>query len=148
VHTEWQLPISVVHSIMMEKSAQAGESGGCTSTPFHRITIMYKGVAVYAPAERADTPPLFHLYPTCTLWWEYHRGQVFYSDDPDVILLCLTCSTLYATEGLRDVFLRLQKKSGACGKLFAVLLLFELFSMEAPAANIKQLCLSCKFSHS
>jgi hypothetical protein len=26
------------------------------------ITIMYK-VAVYAPAERADTLPVFHLYP-------------------------------------------------------------------------------------
>ncbi len=30
--------------------------------PFHPITITYK-VAVYAPAERADTLPLFHLYP-------------------------------------------------------------------------------------
>jgi hypothetical protein len=39
---------------MMEKSAQAGDSGGCTLTPFQPITITYK-VAVYAPAERADT---------------------------------------------------------------------------------------------
>ncbi len=62
VRTEWQLPIYGVHSIMMEKSALAGEGGGCTPTPFHSVTITYK-VAVYAPAERADKPPLFHLYP-------------------------------------------------------------------------------------
>ncbi len=34
VHTEWQRPLSGVHSIMMEKLAQAGEGGeGCTPTP-------------------------------------------------------------------------------------------------------------------
>jgi hypothetical protein len=51
-HTEWQRPLSVVHSIMMEKLAQAGEGGeGARQPPF--ITITYK-VAVYGPAERAD----------------------------------------------------------------------------------------------
>jgi hypothetical protein len=49
---------------MMEKSALAGEGGGCTPTPF--ITITYK-VAVYAPAEWTDTLPLFHFY-TITLY--------------------------------------------------------------------------------
>jgi hypothetical protein len=34
-HTEWQRPLSGVHSIMMEKLGQAGEGGGCTPTPFH-----------------------------------------------------------------------------------------------------------------
>jgi hypothetical protein len=43
---------------MMEKSALAGEGGGCTPTPFQPIT--YCSVA---PAERADTLLLFHLYP-------------------------------------------------------------------------------------
>jgi hypothetical protein len=49
---------------MMEKMAQAGEGiGRCTPLPpFTQFTITYK-VAVYAPAERADTLPLFHLYP-------------------------------------------------------------------------------------
>jgi hypothetical protein len=60
VHTEWQLPISGVHSFMTEKSALAGEGEGCTSIPFHYVfrlfTIMYK-VAMYA-----DTLALFHLY--------------------------------------------------------------------------------------
>jgi hypothetical protein len=36
VYTEWQLPISVVHSIIMEKFALAGGGAeGCTLTPFH-----------------------------------------------------------------------------------------------------------------
>jgi hypothetical protein len=56
--TEWRLPISGVHPFMMEKSALAGEGGGCTPTPFQPITITYK---VYAPAEWADTLILFHL---------------------------------------------------------------------------------------
>jgi hypothetical protein len=34
-YTEWQRPLSGVHSIIMEKSAQAGEGGGCTANPFH-----------------------------------------------------------------------------------------------------------------
>ncbi len=51
----------VVHPIMMEKSALAGEGGGCTPTPFQPITITFK-VAVYSPTERADTLPVCHLY--------------------------------------------------------------------------------------
>ncbi len=34
VHTEWRLPISGLHPIMMEKSALAVEGGRCTPTPF------------------------------------------------------------------------------------------------------------------
>ncbi len=45
----------------MEKLAQAGEGGGSTPTPFQPITIKYN-VAVYAPAERAETLPVFPLY--------------------------------------------------------------------------------------
>jgi hypothetical protein len=70
VHTEWQCPISGVHSIMMEQSALAGEGVGCTPTPFTLFTNTHTHthkVAVYAPAERADTRLLFHLYPICTL---------------------------------------------------------------------------------
>ncbi len=45
------------------KSAQAGEGGGSRRPPLFTIsTITYK-VVVFAPAERADTLPLFILYP-------------------------------------------------------------------------------------
>jgi hypothetical protein len=51
-HTEWQRPFSGVHSIMMEKLAQAGEGGGARPPPFtipvYHDTITYK-VVVYAP---------------------------------------------------------------------------------------------------
>ncbi len=53
-------------SIMMKKSAQPGEGGGggggSRPPPFTPFTITYK-VLVYAPAEIADTHPLFLLYP-------------------------------------------------------------------------------------
>jgi hypothetical protein len=62
VHTEWQLLLSGVHSIMMEKLAQAGESAGVRPPPFTISTISFK-VVVYAPAERAEALPLFLLYP-------------------------------------------------------------------------------------
>ncbi len=64
VHTEWQWPLSGVHSIMMEKLAQPDEGGGrVNSHPLFTIsTITYK-VVVYALAERADTLSLFLLYP-------------------------------------------------------------------------------------
>ena len=63
VYTECQLPLSGVHSIMMEKLAQPGEGGKCTPFTFTLSTITYK-VVVYTPAEREDTLPLFllHLY--------------------------------------------------------------------------------------
>jgi hypothetical protein len=35
IHTEWQRPLSGVHSIMMEKLAHDGEGGGHMPTPFH-----------------------------------------------------------------------------------------------------------------
>ncbi len=32
-------------------------------------------VTVYAPAERADTFPVFHLYPICTLWCDHTKSK-------------------------------------------------------------------------
>jgi hypothetical protein len=37
VHTEWRLPISGVHPMMMEKSALDGESGDARPTPFSLV---------------------------------------------------------------------------------------------------------------
>ena len=45
---------------MRVKLAQAGEDGGARPPPFITFTITSK-VAVYAPAEWADTLTLFHL---------------------------------------------------------------------------------------
>jgi hypothetical protein len=45
---------------MMEKSALVAEGGGARPPPFTLFTITYN-VAVYVPAERADTQ--LHLYP-------------------------------------------------------------------------------------
>ncbi len=48
----------------MEKLAQAGEGGGGEhATPFQYIYHHIQSCGVYAPAERADTLPLFLLYP-------------------------------------------------------------------------------------
>jgi hypothetical protein len=50
--------------------ALAGEGGGCTPPPLITFTITSK-VAVYAPAEWADTLTLFHCFISrkmCTLW--------------------------------------------------------------------------------
>jgi hypothetical protein len=54
-----QLPLSGVCYITMKKLAQPDE-GGVHAHPLSTIT--YK-VVVYAPAERADTLPLFIFYP-------------------------------------------------------------------------------------
>jgi hypothetical protein len=70
IHTEWQQPISGVHSIMGVKSVQPGEGGGARPPPFTLSTITSK-VVVYAPAERAGTLPLFLLYP-----YMYSVGQI------------------------------------------------------------------------
>jgi hypothetical protein len=53
--TECQWPLSGIHSIMMEKSAQPADGGGCTPVPFYYIYH-------HAPAEKANLP-LFLLYP-------------------------------------------------------------------------------------
>jgi hypothetical protein len=57
--------LAYIHSIMMTKSALAGEGGaegGHAVPPFTISTITSK-VFVYTPAERADTLSLFLLYP-------------------------------------------------------------------------------------
>ncbi len=60
-NTEWRLPISGVDPIMMKNQPWLVRVGAATCTPTPFITMSYK-VAVYAPAEWADTLPLFHFY--------------------------------------------------------------------------------------
>jgi hypothetical protein len=69
VHTEWQWPLSCVHYIMVVKSAQPGEGGGVHAHPLSLyLSSRAKLWCMYAPAKKADTLPLFLLYPICTLW--------------------------------------------------------------------------------
>ncbi len=64
VHTEWQLPLSGVHTILMEKLARPGEGGECTPTFFHYIYQHVQSCGVRSSWEgRSDTLPLFILYP-------------------------------------------------------------------------------------
>jgi hypothetical protein len=43
---------------------------------FHSIFYVTYKVAVYSVAERADTLPVFHLYPICTLWARLGEDQI------------------------------------------------------------------------
>jgi hypothetical protein len=67
---------------MRVKSVLAGDGGGCTPTPPITFTLTSK-VAVYAPAEWADTLTLFHLYQMFSVVYttEYSDapGRVFFT---------------------------------------------------------------------
>jgi hypothetical protein len=64
VHTEWQMPLSGVHSIMIQKLAQAGEGIGCTPTSFHYIFHHVQSCGVrpyfyYIPVLCSTSCPLY-----------------------------------------------------------------------------------------
>ncbi len=64
VHTEWQWSFSGAYPLMMEKSAQPGENGGCTPTLFH-YTVK-KGLAIFPGWGRGNCKsflPQFLLFP-------------------------------------------------------------------------------------
>ncbi len=68
VHTEGNCGFLAVHSIMKEKSAQAGEGGGCTPSPFHSAYHQVQSCSVRSSWEAdIDTLSPFHLYPICSL---------------------------------------------------------------------------------
>jgi hypothetical protein len=66
-YTEWQCPISGVHSIMMEKLAQAGNGGRSTPTPFHYIYHHVKSGGVRSSSEGRYAPhiSILSLYVLC-----------------------------------------------------------------------------------
>jgi hypothetical protein len=59
-YTELQPLLSGVYSVMRVKLALAGEGGGARPPPLITFTITSQ-VAMYAPAEWADTLTLFHI---------------------------------------------------------------------------------------
>ncbi len=74
-HTEWKLPLSGVHSIMMEKLAQPGEGeGGCSALPFTISTIKYKVLRSTLQLRWKVRSPCFYSTPICTLWELYTWG--------------------------------------------------------------------------
>ncbi len=66
--------------------------GGAGPPPFITFTITSK-VAVYAPAEWADTLTLFHLYQYCTLW---SQPSVWCH----VLCACMECPCTHHPEGI------------------------------------------------
>jgi hypothetical protein len=64
-HTEWQWPLSGVHSIMMVKPDRPGKGGGERPSPFTRqhLTPRAELWCTLHAADRADTLYLFLLYP-------------------------------------------------------------------------------------
>ncbi len=103
------------NSITMENSALAGEGGGCTPTPFHYIYHHVQSCGVYAPAERADTLPLFLLYffmySVITHTKNVHKHlftDETYRFSPDNIHRCLNVLSM-RTEGVSKVFLGILK---------------------------------------
>jgi hypothetical protein len=66
VHTDMAMAIGV-YSIMMEKSAQPGEGGGCTPNYFHYIYHYVQSYGVCSSWEDRYTPPIstLPLYVLC-----------------------------------------------------------------------------------
>jgi hypothetical protein len=68
VNTEWQWPLSGVHSIMVVTSAQPGETGGARPPPFILSTTTSK-VVVYTLQLRGQIHfPYFSSAPIFILW--------------------------------------------------------------------------------
>ncbi len=64
VHTEWQWPLFGVHSILMEKLAQAAWCGWrCTPIPFHYIYHHMQSCGICSSWEGRYTTPISTLYP-------------------------------------------------------------------------------------
>ncbi len=79
-YTEWQLPLSGVHSIMMENWPRLVRVRGGCPLPFTVFTITYK-VVVYASAERAGYTPPFLLYPYFVLCGSRYCEQEKWPDN-------------------------------------------------------------------
>ncbi len=69
VYTEWQWPLSGVHSIMMEKLGQPGEGGGggCTPIPFSYIYHHVQSWCTLLQRGQVHST-YFYSTPICTLY--------------------------------------------------------------------------------
>ncbi len=76
-YTEWQLPISGVHSIMM-----AGEGGGCTPTPFHDSSHHVQSCSVRSSwvgryTRPVSSLPIYVLCGCCPLYGGVGGVKIF-----------------------------------------------------------------------
>ncbi len=107
-------------TLAMEKLAQAVEGGGVHVHTLSLFTITYK-VAVYAPAERADTLFLFNLYPLYTLSMysivacfiymclcKHARGHVCVRSAQCLWCICRVCQKQFAKKTLKMEILTVQ----------------------------------------
>jgi hypothetical protein len=94
VDTEWQWPHPGVFSIMMEKLAQPGEGGGCTSTSFPSIYHHVQSCSVRSSWESRYT----HPYVLCALYSTMY--PIFYSVPYSSLypVLCTLYSALYTKQ--------------------------------------------------
>ncbi len=80
VHTEWQRPLSGVHSITMEKLAQAGEGGGRVhALPLSLYLLLFTKMCCTLQLRGQIDSPYFHSTLVCTLRFYstfHHDGKI------------------------------------------------------------------------
>jgi hypothetical protein len=82
VHTEWQLPLSGVHSIIMEKSGQPGERGVVYAHPLSLYLTSLTKLWCTLQLRGQIPSPFFYSTPICTLWGSH------------ILVLCSGCVTI------------------------------------------------------
>ncbi len=67
-YTEWQRPLSGVHSVMMEKLSQAGEGAGVHAHPLLLYLLSRTKFWCTLQLRGQIHSPYFYSTPICTLW--------------------------------------------------------------------------------
>ncbi len=84
VHTEWQWTLSGVNFIMMVKSAQPGEGGGCTALPLSFYLPSRAKLWCKLQLRGQIHSPYFFSTPICTLWfWAFLILFKYWTGWPD-----------------------------------------------------------------
>ncbi len=95
-HTESQPTLSGVHTVMMEKLAQAGEGGGCTPIPFHYIYHHIQSCSVSSSWVGRYTHPIssLQIYVLCgpylisRLFWHFYKSSAAEFTGTGMLALC------------------------------------------------------------
>ncbi len=105
VHTEWQRSVYVVHSVMMEKSAQPGEGGGMHAHPLS-LYLPSRSKRWYTLQLRGQIHPFyFLLYPFMYLQFLLRKDKFNLFYQSTVQCACLTKRKKYTVkEGIVCIF--------------------------------------------